>query len=190
MYKIFGKHVINAIKNNPKRKGFSLQKDHILTKELFISSTLDEILTNYKKIILIDNATDIRNIGSIIRTAAILNYAVLLREKCRINTITIECAAGGTEYTSITIIKNLATTIKHIKKNGFWIVGLNENGRLNPPNFKKILLVVGAEGLGISQLLLTNCDCLWQLKSCGPFNIYNASISAAIGMYSIVDYNN
>lgn len=185
MYKIYGKHAIKAILNNPKRKNVKQIEDYVMIKELFIPTDLDEILVNYDRIILVDNTTDVRNIGSIIRSAAILGFAVLLRDKCCINDITVKCASGGMDQTSITFVKDMQNTINKIKKHDFWFVALNENGRINPPKFNKIVLVVGAEGNGISNLVLSNCDYTWQLDSSGEFNIYNASVSAAIAMYLI-----
>jgi 23S rRNA (guanosine2251-2'-O)-methyltransferase len=164
-------------------KHVSIDASRLRKKEYVKYTDLDVIMQNYDRVILLDNLTDQRNIGSIIRTAAICGFAVLLREKSTINEFTIKCASGGTENTDICSVKNIQETLTKLKKNGFWIIGLSENGELSQPNgFNKIVLVIGSEGDGISSLVKANCDLLWKLKG-GEFNVYNASNASAIAMY-------
>lgn len=145
---------------------------------------LDFIIANYKNVVLLDNLTDQINIGSIIRTAAICGFAVMLREKSTINDFTLKCASGGVNYTSICKVKNIQETLKKLKQNGFWIIGLSEKGSVEKPSgFDKKVLVVGSEGDGISMLVKNNCDILWRLKGNKNFDVYNASNAAAIAMY-------
>ena len=183
MYKIIGKHSIRAVLNNPKRKNIVKKDDYLLVSELFIETDLDTIIKNYEKIILLDNMTDIRNIGSIIRSAAILGFAVLLRNTCTINEMTVKCASGGIDSTAICYINNTKENIKKLKKNDFWIVGLDERGTEEALNLKKIVLVIGSEGDGMSHMIAQECDVIYKLKTPGNMFTYNASVAAAIGMY-------
>jgi 23S rRNA (guanosine2251-2'-O)-methyltransferase len=185
MYKIFGQHAMNGVMLNNRRKYKKLQKDHVETDKLLIETSLDDMLAQCNNIIILDNAKDVRNVGSIIRSAAILGFGVLLRNRCCINEISVKCAAGGVDNTPITFISDITNTIKKIKQHGFWFVALNEHGSNITPTFDKTVLVVGAEDCGISELVYKNCDQSWRLDSHGDFNVYNASVSASIAMYEI-----
>jgi 23S rRNA (guanosine2251-2'-O)-methyltransferase len=185
MYKIYGKHAINCIMNNSKRKTKKKHKDYVETDKLFIETPLDEIIANYKRIILLDNNKDVRNVGSIIRSAAILGFAVLLRDRCCVNEISVKCASGGMDKTAITFVSDIRNTINKLKNNEFWFVALNENGSKDTIKFDKIVLIIGAEDCGISGVLLDACDHKWCLNSMDVFNIYNASVSASIAMYEM-----
>jgi 23S rRNA (guanosine2251-2'-O)-methyltransferase len=176
---MIGRLVFNM---NEKRIGKHALK--AMTNMKFQFSDLDYVMNHYKNIILLDNLTDQRNIGSIIRTAAICEFAVLLREKSSINEFTLKCSSGGTEYTDICNVRNIQETLNRLKQNGFWVIGLSEKGsREVPVGFDKKVLVIGSEGDGISTLVKNNCDLLWRLNGSSNFDVYNASNAAAIGMY-------
>ena len=205
MFKISGKHSIESAEKNPKRKHkifFGKTKDYeslnlkckfienkesfLQVSELFIESSLKDILDS-KKIIILDGLEDPRNIGSIIRSAAILGFNVLIRENkgCKINETVIKCASGGIDNTKIKYIKNTCETLKKIKENDFWIYSLDERGEeinINK-NIEKKALIIGAEGKGISSLCKNHCDFLLKLKGKDNFSTYNASIAASLGMY-------
>lgn len=209
MYKIFGKHSIKAASENKKRKHriffgsreeyenlnlnceFCQNKESFLqVREIFVESPIEEILQS-NKIIILDGLEDPRNIGSIIRSAAILGFNVLIREGKggKINETVLKCASGAVEIIKIAYIKNCTETIKKIKNNSFWVFALDEKGSETFNKVEKVCFVIGAEGDGISSLVKKNCDFLLKLSSEGNFSTYNASVAAAIAMYNFRNVN-
>ena len=85
-------------------------------------------------------------------------------------------------------IKNLVNTIKLLKKNNYWVIGLDSNTKnlINKTNFdKKILLILGSEGKGLRRLTQENCDILVKLPTTGAVESLNVSNAAAIAMYEV-----
>jgi tRNA G18 (ribose-2'-O)-methylase SpoU len=203
MFKIIGKHSILSACLNKKRKrkifhgekrtydalnltcSFQSSREEFLeTNEWYLPATFEEILET-NRIILMDSLEDPHNLGSIIRSAAILGYSVLVRKNkgCNINQTVLKCAAGGCDVAPIMEILNLQETLRKIKDRGYWIYALSENGNSTVKINSQILLVVGSEGQGIKSLTKKNCDYLFRLSGRENFCVYNASVAAAISMY-------
>jgi 23S rRNA (guanosine2251-2'-O)-methyltransferase len=205
MFKIVGKHSIQMADSNPNRKHkifFGSQKtyrelqlqcefrphkdDFLQTRELYVEANMSDILST-KRIILLDCLEDPQNIGGIIRSAAAMGYSVILRrgKGCQINETVIKCASGGADCTPLIEICNLQDTINMIKKNGFWVYGLSENGTCDVRKNEKVMIVVGSEGFGMRSLTEKNCDFLFKIDGKDNFCVYNASVAAAIAMYGM-----
>lgn len=203
MFKIVGKHaIVSAAANNMRKRrvfygtkesyealklrcDFKNHKEEFLeVNELYIPASLEKIIST-KKIILLDSLEDPHNLGSIIRSAAILGYSVLIRKNrgCSINQTVLKCASGGIDETYIMEISNLQEIFKIIKSEGFWIYGLSENGDSNVKKNEKVMLIIGSEGNGMKYLTKKNCDYFFRLNGKENFHIYNASVAAAISMY-------
>ena len=201
--RICGKHAIQAacfnVKRGPKifygsKKTYdnlqlncrfiNYKEEFLETSEVYVPCLLDEILER-DRIIMLDALEDPHNLGSVIRSAAILGYCVLIRKNkgCSINQTVLKCASGGVDNTLVCEIQNLRETLKKIKDRGFWIYGLDENGSLKAKTNPKVLLVVGSEGSGLKNLTKKNCDYLFRLQGNRNFCVYNASVAAAIAMY-------
>src|SRR5690349_12835238 len=129
MYRITGTHSIKSAEANTKRRKkcfygsrsryeqlqlkctFSSSYDEFLAVDtLYVPDSLENIF-EYSRIILLDSLEDPRNIGSIIRSAAILNYAVLIRRGCGVTETVVKCSAGGVDIIPILEINNLQETI-------------------------------------------------------------------------------
>ena len=86
-------------------------------------------------------------------------------------------------------VTNLTQTIQELKKNGYWVIGLELDGTID---FKEqdyhgnIAIVVGSEGKGISRLVKENCDILVKIPMYGKVNSLNASVSAGLILYEVV----
>ena len=208
--RIYGKHSILAAAKNPQRVKkifyghkndfinlelnkykclYSTNKEEtfLKTNELFIETPLEQMF-NEKRIILLDSLQDPGNIGSIIRTAAILNYGVLIRKReCLINETVVKCASGGVDNTKISYINNIKENLEKFKQNSFQIISLSENNEENIKfNFEKFILIIGSEGFGVNKMLLEESDNIYSLKTLKNFSTYNASVAAAIAMYTLI----
>lgn len=172
-------------------QGYALQVKPLARK------TLHEFLENTNKkenqlILILDQVTDTRNIGAIIRSAVAFdaNAIIMLKDHSpKENSLMTKAAAGGLEQIDIIEVTNLQNTLKVLKEHDFWIIGLDSHS-LTPldqiKDFKNIALILGAEGKGIRTLTKKSCDVL----ACIPMNSkkmesLNISNAAAIALYEL-----
>lgn len=202
---IKGKHAILAAIQNSRRKieEIYIKKSHeefftsqttnlcyrigaetvAIVNTLWIPSSLEQCM-KYKRILLLDNIEDPQNLGSIIRTAAIMNFAIILRRGCSINTTVLKCASGGVEHIPICVVKSISRTLHLLRSNNFWIYALAENGenRVSYPE-ENICFIIGSEGKGVTRLLLKESDQICTLETYNnKFTTFNASVAAAMIM--------
>jgi len=142
-------------------------------------------------VILLDSVEDPQNLGSIIRSAYALAQAGVIIPENRSAQITpsvVKASAGATEHAQIARVTNLRMASKELKKNGFWLVGLDAAGKepINMiPSYDKIALVLGGEDSGIRTVMEKEIDIMAHIPMLGPFNSLNVAHSAAIGLYEL-----
>lgn len=114
--------------------------------------------------LILDNLTDERNIGSIVRSAAAfyVDAIFLLKKNYNFDSQSMyKSASGAMEYITIVPVVNLTNSINLIKKNNFWVVGLDSQGSTDLLSFKwptKVAIVLGSEGFGMRRLVKESCD--------------------------------
>ena len=139
--------------------------------------------------LVLDQVTDPHNVGAILRTAAAFGISgVIMQDKnSATETGTLaKTACGALEIVPIIHVVNLARTLADLKEDGFWIVGLDERGdqTITEIDFKgKIVIVMGAEGLGMRKLIRESCDFLARLPTLDKFPTLNVSTATAITLY-------
>jgi 23S rRNA (guanosine2251-2'-O)-methyltransferase len=159
---------------------------------------IDDFLNQIKKkekstIVLLDNITDQRNIGSIIRTSAAFGVDVLFLERKLLNDknpLLFKSASGTLELIDLLTFINLNNVIKKLKENNFWIVALDAKSEQDIKNFTwplKTAIVLGSEGAGLKRLVKENCD--YKIKiainpNVESLNVAN-TLSAVLGIKSL-----
>ncbi len=144
------------------------------------------------KILILDNITDSRNLGAIIRTASCTNMDAIiipLSGGAPITSDTMKTSAGALAHISICREKALNNSIKYLKNSGLEIIGLTEKGSKNIYEAdlnKPIALVLGSEEKGISKENLSLCDQKLKIPIQGPISSLNVSVAAAIACYEII----
>lgn len=143
-------------------------------------------------IVMLDHLEDPHNFGAIIRTCEAAGIKSIIIPKDRSVDITptvIKTSTGAIEYVKIARVNNLVNTINDFKKNGFFVYGAEADGvDYNKCNYAdKIVLVIGSEGFGLSNLVRKNCDEIVSLPMKGHVNSLNASVAAAIFIYDIIN---
>lgn len=109
------------------------------------------------------------------------------RRAASLTAIAAKAASGALEYMSVARVTNIVSTIKELKKNGFWIFGADTDGKnwcteeFNIP----LAIVIGSEGNGIGRLIKENCDVIVSLPMVGKINSLNASVAAGVIMYEV-----
>ena len=101
-------------------------KEQIDLKE-YIQSTKDK-----KNITLValEEVTDPRNIGSIIRSAVSFNIdGLIVKERSypSESKLLYKSASGSTEHLNIFEVSNIGTTLKYLKTKDFWVCGFDIN---------------------------------------------------------------
>lgn len=173
-----------------KHQGIILEIDDIKTY------SLDEYLeiTKNKKnpiVVMLDHLEDPHNFGAIIRTCEALGIDGIIIPNDRsvgVNATVVKTSAGAISYLPIIRVANLYSTIKKLKKHGYWTIGTDMEGE----NYTKldynlpICLIIGNEGSGMSKLIKTNCDFIATIPMVGKINSLNASVSCGIILSEIV----
>lgn len=140
-------------------------------------------------IVFVDQGTDPRNIGAILRSAAAFGAnAVVVPDKNApvVTGAMAKAASGAMEVVPLVRVVNLSRAIEQLKEAGFWAVGLDGEGgdamgQLEWP--KRALLVLGAEGKGLRRLTREHCDFLVRIPMTPDMESLNLSNAAAIALY-------
>ena len=160
---------------------------------------LEEVLSSCGRkdplLILLDGVEDVRNIGAIVRTAECAGAAAVLLPKHRSSPVTaaaMKTAAGAFAYLPVCQIGNIRQTLEKLKKRGFWAVGADmDGGDLYQADLKgPLVIVMGAEGKGISPLTKRMCDFCVRIPMRGKVSSLNVSVAAALLMYEAVRQRN
>ena len=158
---------------------------------------VDEIISNpkgkYPFIVMLDGLEDPHNLGAILRTCdagGVDGVIIGKNRSVHLNNTVAKVSTGAIEHVKVSEVTNLTTTIKYLKKQGYWIVGaeacdksvLYTDIKYDMP----VCLVIGSEGKGISRLVTENCDFLVKIPMVGHVNSLNASVSCSILIYEVI----
>ncbi|MDB3872945.1 RNA methyltransferase [Pelagibacteraceae bacterium] len=158
------------------------------------NSNLEEIVDKKCSIIL-DKITDTRNLGSIFRTAVAFNINDIIVHERSFNDTSktmYKAASGAMEHINIYKVKNIVNAMKFLKKNNFWIYGMDVKANIEVNKSttfdKKITFILGSEEKGISNIVKKNCDELIKIKINNEIESLNVSnsLAAILMSYSIL----
>lgn len=143
-------------------------------------------------VVILDEITDVHNLGAVIRTAECLGaHGVIIpnRRAAGVNSVVAKTSAGAIEYLPVVRVTNINSAIEDLKKEGLWIYGADMLGEkyISEENFDgPVGIVIGNEGKGISRLTKKNCDTLIKIPMKGNVNSLNASCAASIIIYEVL----
>ena len=147
--------------------------------------------TDYPVIVALDGITDPHNLGAILRTTeAIGAQGVIIpqRRAAGITSTVAKVAAGALESIAVARVVNLNQALEQMKESGFWVYGLapGSHSPLHQANVTgPVVLVVGAEGDGLSLLTQRRCDVLVSIPLQGKTASLNASVASGMALYEI-----
>ena len=156
-------------------------KDYLLLKEDKKNSTF----------VALEDVTDPRNIGSIIRSAASFNIdGLIIKERSfpSESKLLYKSASGCLEHINIFEVSNINTALKYLKTKNFWICGFDKNGS---KDFTKHnwngnnVLLFGSEGYGLKYQTLKNSDFLLKIDINKKIESLNISNSASVVFHYI-----
>ncbi|MCK5156047.1 MAG: 23S rRNA (guanosine(2251)-2'-O)-methyltransferase RlmB [Spirochaetales bacterium] len=141
-------------------------------------------------VVALDGVTDPQNLGAVMRSADLFSIDLLLlpeRRSAQVNQTVLKVSSGAAEYVPYTIVPNLVRSLELLKEQGFWVFGADMNGEdISSVNMTgKTVIVLGAEGKGLSRLVLETCDRVVSIPTTGHIDSLNISVAAGIVMYEI-----
>ncbi len=140
-------------------------------------------------IIACDGLTDPRNLGAISRSAAAFGAeAIILPERRSVGVTATawKSSAGALSRVKVAQVVNLNRSLVSLQKSGFTVIGLAAEGATPLQDIKadtwrdKVVIVIGAEGAGLSRLVKENCDWLVNIPMAKGNESLNASVAASI----------
>ena len=151
---------------------------------------LEDVAGAAKMLVLLDGVEDPHNLGAIIRTAHAAGAGAVVipeRRAAGLTETVAKAAAGALEHLPIARVTNLNRTLEQLKKQGFWIYGLDERGETSHSDVNwasPAAIVLGAEGHGLHEMTRKHCDVLVRIPMSGKIASLNVSVAAGIVLFS------
>ena len=170
-----------------------LHQGYIAEIEHLEKLVLKDFIKNKNNLIFVclDEVTDPRNIGSLIRSAASFNVDGLLVKERHFpseSKLMYKSASGCIENLNIFEVSNINSTLKYLRENNFWIYGFDSKGEKEITNIKWVgnnVLLFGSEGFGMRQHTKKYVDFLVRIDINKNVDSLNISSSAAIAFHHI-----
>lgn len=147
---------------------------------------------NTPLLVALDGVTDPRNLGAIIRsTAAFGGHGIIVpqRRSVGVTASAWKTSAGAAARVRVAMAANLNQTIKALKEQGVFVIGLDGGGEVSLPGLdladRPLLVVVGSEGKGLSRLVTEQCDAVVSIPISAATESLNAGIAASVALYEI-----
>src|SRR5271157_4028493 len=143
-------------------------------------------------IVLLDGVEDPHNLGAIIRTALAAGaHGVVIPERraAGLTDTVARASAGAIAHLPIAKVTNLVRAMEELKEAGYWLVGLDEEGKqsytevdYNSPTG----IVMGSEGKGLHELTRKRCDFVVSLPTTGPVKSLNVSVATGVVLFEAI----
>ncbi|MCY3836162.1 MAG: 23S rRNA (guanosine(2251)-2'-O)-methyltransferase RlmB [Anaerolineaceae bacterium] len=185
------RNIMDDITNNARHQHTALrvgpypyvELDHILQKA--------DALGERPLLLILDLLKDPQNVGVLLRIADSVGvHGIMLQERrsVGITPAVISSSSGAAEHLNIARVTNLVQTMRELREDGIWLVGLDTNDQLQPLDAVDLNvplgLVLGSEGEGMRRLVRENCDVLATLPMRGRVASLNVATAGSIALYS------
>jgi 23S rRNA (guanosine2251-2'-O)-methyltransferase len=142
-----------------------------------------------RPLIALDQVTDPRNVGAILRVAAAFaagGVIVTRRHGPQESGVIAKAASGGLELVPLIEVANLARALGEARALGYWAVGLDSDaphGLGADALHGVVLFVLGAEGAGLRRLTRERCDLVARLDLPGEIRSLNVAAACALALH-------
>jgi len=147
-------------------------------------------------VVVLDSITDPRNLGAAVRSAAGFGaHGVVVPERrsAGMTASAWKTSAGAAARTPVAQTVNLTRQLKAYQDAGCFVVGLAADGALSLPDLVAdtdlvtgpLVVVVGAEGGGLSRLVAETCDHLVSIPMASGLESLNAGVAASVVLYAV-----
>jgi 23S rRNA (guanosine2251-2'-O)-methyltransferase len=142
-------------------------------------------------LVALDNISDPRNLGAIVRSvAAFGGHGVLIpqRRSASVTAVAWRTSAGAAARIPVARATNLTRALTNWADRGVRVIGLDAGGDTALDDLDgtdPMVLVVGSEGKGLSRLVRQNCDEVVSIPMAGHTESLNASVAAGVVLAEI-----
>lgn len=142
-------------------------------------------------LVALDNISDPRNLGAIVRSvAAFGGHGVLIpqRRSASVTAVAWRTSAGAAARVPVARATNLTRTLTDWANRGLRVIGLDAGGDTTLDDVDgtdPVVVVVGSEGKGLSRLVRQNCDEVVSIPMAGNAESLNASVAAGVVLAEI-----
>ena len=137
-------------------------------------------------LVALDNISDPRNLGAIVRSvAAFGGHGVLIpqRRSAAVTAVAWRTSAGAAARVAVARATNLNRTLRDWAAAGLQVVGLDADGDTVIDELDvtgDVVIVVGSEGKGLSRLVRESCDAVVSIPMAGRTESLNAAVAAGV----------
>ncbi|MBA8826605.1 23S rRNA (guanosine2251-2'-O)-methyltransferase [Saccharopolyspora lacisalsi] len=138
-------------------------------------------------LVALDGVTDPRNLGAVVRSAAAFGaHGVLLpqRRSAGMTAVAWRTSAGAAARIPVAKASNLTRSLRDFKSEGLMVVGLDADSDVSSDELElatdPLVVVVGSEGRGLSQLVRKTCDQAVSIPMQSGVESLNASVAAGV----------
>jgi len=176
-------------KDQISHQGLIAEVEHL--EEINIKEYVANNSQNNITFVALEEVSDPRNIGSIIRSAASFNVnGIIVKERSfpSESKLLYKSASGCTEHVNIFEVSNISTTLKYLKSKNFWVCGFDINGKddFADHDWKgNSVVLFGSEGYGLKHQTKKNSDFLLRIKINKKIESLNISNSVSIVLHHI-----
>lgn len=151
-------------------------------------------LTTGTLLVALDGVTDPRNLGAIARSAAAFGadgIIVPTRRSVGVTAAAWKTSAGALSRVPVAQVTNMTRAIQDLQKAGFTVVGLAADADVELGDLSRdvltdpVVIVIGAEGAGLSRLVGQTCDWRVSIPMVGGVESLNASVAAGIVLQAV-----
>ena len=147
-------------------------------------------------VVVLDSITDPRNLGAVVRSASGFGaHGVVIPERraAGMTASAWKTSAGAAARIPVAQTVNLVRQLKAYQDEGLMVVGLAADGELSLPDLVAdadlvrgpLVVVVGAEGGGLSRLVSETCDYLVSIPMATTLESLNAGVAASVVLDAI-----
>ena len=145
-------------------------------------------------LVALDGVTDPRNLGAIARSAAAFGADGILiptRRSVGVTASAWKTSAGALARVPVAQVTNMTRALESLQKSGFTVVGLAADADVDLADLAgdvvtdPVVIVIGAEGAGLSRLVGQTCDWRVSIPMVGGVESLNASVAAGIVLQAV-----
>jgi 23S rRNA (guanosine2251-2'-O)-methyltransferase len=151
---------------------------------------LEDVAPAANLIVVLDGVEDPHNLGAIVRTAHAAGAgAVVIAERraAGLTETVAKAAAGALEYLPVVRVANINHLLRSLKEMEYFLYGVDERGEKDYQAVEwndRSVVVFGAEGKGLHDLVKRNCDALVRIPLSGKIASLNVSVAAGIVLFA------
>jgi 23S rRNA (guanosine2251-2'-O)-methyltransferase len=154
---------------------------------------VDELLARPDAfLVALDGVTDPGNLGAVLRvaeTAGATGVVLPRHRSARLSPAAVKAAAGAVEHLPVAAVSGVPALLDRAARAGVWSVGLDAGGDADVFALdvadRPLVVVLGAEGRGLSRLARDRCDLVAAIPMYGALESLNVAAAAAVACHAI-----